>query len=133
MPAAKSTNKPLTALRLRNLKPGKTVSDTEENRGLRVTRNKTGLRYWYRFKHPGTGKLAELTLFTKDDKALAEARVVFRDLKTQRANGGVPELPTDYRRKPLLVEEPQLSSESTVKDLVVTYLKDHVYKKLTLG
>jgi len=132
MPAAKSTNKPLSSLRLRTLKPGHTVSDSEENRGLRVTRNKAGLRYWYRYKHPDTGKLAELTLFTKDDKALAEARVVFRDLKTQRANGGVPELPTDYRRKPLLVEEPQLSSESTVKDLVVTYLKDHVYRNRKL-
>ena len=33
MPAAKSTNKSLTALRLRNLKPGETVSDTEKNWG----------------------------------------------------------------------------------------------------
>jgi len=100
------------------------VSDTEKI-GAGVTRNKTGLRYWYRYKHPNSGKLAELTLFTKDDKALAEARMVFADLKLQRANGGAPELPSGYRRKPLLVEEPLASSESTVNGLVEAYLKDH--------
>jgi len=131
MPAAKSTNKPLTALRLRNLKPGDTVSDTEENRGLRVTRNKTGLRYWYRYKHPLTGKLAELTLFTRDAKALAEARVVFADLKLQRAGGGVPELPREYR-KVLESDEPTEPGMPTVEAIVTTYLKDHVYQNRKL-
>jgi integrase len=128
MPAAKFTNKPLSSLRLRTLKPGQTVSDSEENRGLRVTRNKAGLRYWYRYKHPDTGKLAELTLFTKDDKALAEARVVFADLKLQRANGAVPELPTAYRR---VKEKPQPEGPAmpTVKAIVTTYLVEHVYKR----
>lgn len=126
MSAAKSTNKPLTALRLRHLKPGETVSDTEENRGLRVTRNKTGLRYWYRYKHPSTGKLAELTLFTKDDKALAEARVVFGELKLQRANGGVPELPAAYRKARAPAEP--VSPATTVATIISTYLKEHVYR-----
>jgi len=51
--------------------------------------------------------------------------MVFADLKLQRANGGAPELPSGYRRKPLLVEEPLASSESTVNGLVEAYLKDH--------
>jgi integrase len=127
MLAEKSNNRPLTALRLRHLKSGETASDTDENRGLRVTRKKSGgLRYWYRYKHPSTGKLAELTLFVKDDKALAEARVVFRDLKLQRADGKVPELLPEYRPKAPPVEEPA-PDQPTLKALVETYLKAHVY------
>ena len=51
--------------------------------------------------------------------------MVFADLKLQRANCGAPELPSGYGRKPLLVEEPLASSESTVNGLVEAYLKDH--------
>jgi integrase len=131
LPAAKSNNKPLTALRLRNLKTGETVADTEENRGLRVTSDKSGLRSCYRFKYPLSGKLTELTLFTKDYKALAEARMLFADLKRQRANGAVPELPEDYCRTPLL-PEPAEPSAPTVSSVVTTCLKEHVYRQRKL-
>ncbi|MCB1923590.1 MAG: tyrosine-type recombinase/integrase [Gammaproteobacteria bacterium] len=131
MTDGKPIKKPLSALRLKNLKTGETVADIEENRGLRVTRSKAGWRYWYRFKHPGTGRLAELTLFTKDGNALAEARLVFAGLKQQRANGQIPELPPEYRKVPVLRDSPEPASP-TVASIVKTYLADHVYRNRKL-
>ena len=122
----KITSKPLTALRLRKLKLGETVSDVAENRGLRVSRSTAGWRYWYRFTHPQSGKLKELTLFTKDANALAEARLVFAGLKQQRSNKQIPALPAEYQR----VTEPKEAGPSVpdIHTIIATYLKEHVYR-----
>jgi hypothetical protein len=131
MTARKTTSKPLSALRLENMKPGATVTDTEENIGLRVTRSSAGWRYRYRFKHPETGKLAELTLFTRNAAALAGARVLFANLKAQRRADEVPKLPVEYARAPE-PEKTQVPNLPTVADIVTVYLRDHVYPRRKL-
>ena len=62
---AKTTGKPLSALRLKRMKQGETVSDVAENRGLRVSRTSAGWRYWYRYTEPGTEKQRDLVRVSK--------------------------------------------------------------------
>jgi hypothetical protein len=52
MSTRKSTKKPLTALRIKNMNVGETLADIEENEGLRVTRAKKNWRWWYKYTHP---------------------------------------------------------------------------------
>jgi hypothetical protein len=63
---AKTTGKPLSALRLERMKQGETVSDVAENRGLRVSPpSSAGWRYWYRYTEPGTEKQRDLIRVSK--------------------------------------------------------------------
>jgi hypothetical protein len=55
---------------LKNLSLRETASDIAENLGLNVTRTTSGWHYRYRYKHPQNSQFAELTLFTKNGKAL---------------------------------------------------------------
>lgn len=99
MAAAKSTHpRPLSAVGISRMKPGDELADTGENRGLRVTRAQGDHRFWYRYKDPVTGKQKALHIGYGADMSLAEARVEFARLKSQRRAGHAPELPENLRR-----------------------------------
>jgi len=67
---------PLTAVSIEAMRPGETKADTAENRGLRVTKLVRDVRYWYRYRHPHTGKKTEMTIAYGRQLTLAEIRVV---------------------------------------------------------
>ena len=68
-----------------------------------------------------------MTLFTRDAAALAEARLLFANLKAQRRAGEVPRLPPEHDRTPEPEPEPETASAVvTVGDIVAAYLRDHV-------
>jgi integrase len=122
MAAAKSTQpRPLSAAGISRMKPGDELADTGENRGLRVTRAQGDHRFWYRYKDPATGKQKALHIGYGADMRLAEARVEFARLKSQRRAGHAPELPENLRRP---VHEPPTEAVAayTVAAMVEDYL-----------
>jgi len=103
------------------MKPGDERSDTGENRGLRVTRAQGDHRFWYRYKDPVTGKQKALHIGYGADMSLAEARVEFARLKSQRRAGHVPELPENLR-KPVHESAAETVAVYTVASMVEDYL-----------
>jgi hypothetical protein len=61
MPPPKGS-KPLTEVAVRNLKPGATLADIGEHRGLRVNKTRTGTTtFFYRYRCPdSSGKICQL-------------------------------------------------------------------------
>jgi integrase len=132
MSTRKSTKKPLTALRIKNMKVGETLADIEENEGLRITRTKKDWRWWYRYTHPETGKSKQLVISYLSSRSLAEVRVIFSDLKAQRRAGNIPELPEALKPKKSKEEVIQVQDEPTISTIVNYYLKEHVYRNRQL-
>lgn len=88
MAAAKCTQpRPLSAVDISRMKPGDELADTSESRGLRVTRAQGDHRFWYQYKAPVTGKQKALHIGYGAYMNLAEARVEFARLKSQRRAG----------------------------------------------
>jgi hypothetical protein len=83
-------SKPLSSLGIKKMRAGKSLADLGEYRGLRVTRNTPGIRYIYRFRHPDTNKLTQITLGHEPDMSLAQARQAMLEQKQMRKAGGVP-------------------------------------------
>lgn len=122
MATGKSTQpRPLSALGISRMKPGDERSDTGENRGLRVTRAQGDHRFWYRYKDQVTGKQKALHIGYGADMSLAEARVEFTRLKSQRRAGHVPELPENLR-KPVHESAAETVAAYTVASMVKDYL-----------
>jgi integrase len=80
------------------MKCGDELADIGEYRGLRVSRTQGGHRFWYRFNDPASGKQRALHIGHGVEMSLAEARVEFGRLKSQRRIGHIPELPVNLRR-----------------------------------
>lgn len=112
----------LTTLAIKRLKTGNTLTDTSENAGLRVTRGKNRTTFWYRYRHPDTGKLSRVTLGHYPLMSLSEARVKLHELKDARREGVNP-ASLIRSKKPQYVPD-----EATVEDIINEYLKGHVYK-----
>lgn len=53
---------------------------------------RSGARWIYRFKEPGTSKQVELQFGRYPDLGLGDAREIWRDLRDQRADGKMPQL-----------------------------------------
>jgi len=83
-------SKPLTALGIKKMRSGATLTDAGEYRGLRVTRNTAGIRFIYRFRHPDSNRLTQITLGHDPVMSLADARKVMLEQKQLRNAGQVP-------------------------------------------
>lgn len=122
MAIGKSTQpRALSAVGIARMKPGDELSDIGENRGLRVTRAQGDHRFWYRYKDPVTGKQKALHIGHGADMSLAEARVEFGRLKSQRRAGQVPEL-SESLRKPVHNCAAESLVEYTVELMIQDYL-----------
>jgi len=117
--SAAQDNKPLSPLAIKAMKPeDKDLSDTADNRGLRVTCGKTGKKtFFYRYKSPVTKKLTQIKIGTFPDTTLAQARTKLHELKKMRDAGKCPKL----EREALLEEQSREQAkpkEFTVKDMI---------------
>lgn len=101
--AESNSSKPLSTLALNALKPGATIADTGEYRGLRVTCGQSGVKtFFYRYRSPANSKIKQVKigrykgskLTDADDSAdlltLTDARVKFLELKALRDSGVCP-------------------------------------------
>ena len=87
--ASTDSNKPLTALQVKNHRSG-TLSDAHPNRGLRLVANTNGSRTWiYRYR---TGKkLKQIKLGDFPTMGLSDARSALGQKKAERAGGADPQ------------------------------------------
>jgi integrase len=108
-------SKPLSSLGIKKMRVGKTLSDLGEYRGLRVTRNTAGIRYIYRFRHPDTDKLTQITLGHEPGMSLAAARLAMLEQKQMRKAGRVPSVKAE-------VDEGK--ADYSVESLADDYLKE---------
>lgn len=115
MTKSNSKRKALTAMAINKMRPGDELGDTGENTGLRVTKNTSGHRYWYRYTHPTTGKQVALHIAYGDEMSLNKVRDVFAVLRKQRKRGLVPMLPRQE-------QSPEAENTYTVDDLVSDHL-----------
>ena len=137
--APQNSNKPLSSLTLNALKPGVTVVDSGEYRGLRVVCGQSGVKsFVYRYRSPVSGRIKQIkigrfmTSKTKgvvdaDLLTLADARVRFLELKALRDNGvclveKVQQEKAEAERLECAEKKASKVSEFTVKQLVDDYL-----------
>ncbi|MCW8196732.1 tyrosine-type recombinase/integrase [Proteobacteria bacterium 005FR1] len=133
MPTAQHS-KPLSFRALDTMKPGQTMSDTGENRGLRITCGNGGTKtFFYRYRSPHTDKLVQTPIGYFPTTSLAEARVRLQELKSIRREGRCPatELKEERNRK----KAPQAGSAQrfTVTDLVELYLQEYIEDRKVNG
>ncbi|MBO1518108.1 tyrosine-type recombinase/integrase [Oceanisphaera pacifica] len=130
MTLAKST-KPLTTRTIQTMKPSSNdLSDTGENRGLRVACGSTGLKtFFYRYTSPETGKLVQAKIGNFPETSLAEARSILQDWKLLRRQKICPANEIKRKRKEekersLLIEQGRQTF--TVQDLIELYLTSQI-------
>lgn len=128
MAGAKS-NKTLTTKTIEAMKPGSPVlTDTEENRGLRVSCGSTGKKtFTYRYKSPATQKLKSIKIGNFPDISLSQARQKLQELKKLRAEGVCPS--EEEKRRVAVIREQTLErveSTFTVEDMVELYLTEYI-------
>ena len=124
------SNKPLSNRAIETLTFKKRLlSDTGENRGLRVACGKTGRKsFFYRFRSPeNDGKLVQIKLGTFPSMSLENARIKLRELKKVRDTGVCPKAELERQKKAKEEEKLVKCVEAiTVKDLVNKYLSEHI-------
>ena len=143
MTSSKST-KSFNSLTLNALKPGETVTDAGEYRGLRATCGQSGVKtFIYRYRSPVTSKVKQYKIGRylssklkgadegSDLISLAQARVLFLELKALRDNGVCPvelkqqkQHETDQLKEQARAE--QVLNQFTVKKLCDNYLTDYI-------
>lgn len=123
------STKTLTSRAIQTLKPEKTLTDSGDNRGLRVTCGKTGVKtFYYRYKSPVTGKLVQMKIGHFPQMSLAEARSKLQELKYQRQENLCP---ASLAREKRAEEERQqaemlMAAELTNRKLVELYLSERI-------
>lgn len=137
--AALDSSKPLSTLTLNALKPGQTISDPGEYRGLRVACGQSGVKtFFYRYRSPATGKIRQFKIgrylnsklqAAPDSMSLAQARVRLLELKALRDSGVCPveQRQQEEESARRLAEEAtaaQTLSQFTVEKLCEEYLAD---------
>lgn len=106
----------LNHIAITRMKAGDELADSGEYRGLRVTRSQTDHRFWYRVTEPD-GKQRAVHIGYGREMSLAEARVAFERLKSQRRAGITP------RAAPARPPAPAAPVGAyTVADMVSDYL-----------
>ena len=123
------STKELTTRAIQGLKPQKTLSDSGDNRGLRVTCGKTGVKtFYYRYKSPVTKKLTQMKIGHFPQMSLAEARSHLQELKYLRQEN---QCPASVAREKKAEEEKQQSerqsaAEFTNARLIELYLTERI-------
>lgn len=122
--------KPISYKAIESLKPGsKPLADAGENRGLRVACGQGGTKtFFYRYKSPVSGKLAQIKLGNVPEMSLAEARVKLQELKTMRRQGRCPAAELKDEK---LHDKSKISSKKfTVQDLIELYLTQYIEDRI---
>ncbi|RLW64712.1 MAG: hypothetical protein B6D73_10800 [gamma proteobacterium symbiont of Stewartia floridana] len=123
------TRKAITNRAIEKMKVGETLADIAENEGLRVTRGARGVTFWYRYRHPVTGKLKRLTIGHLRDMHLASARVELQELKGLRLKGVDPASVVRESKRKEKEEAERRHSGFTFADMIEDYLKRTVYPR----
>lgn len=131
------SNKPLSTLSINSLKPGNSLLDSGEYRGLRVECGNTGQKtFIYRYRSPVTDKVKRFRVGRFQGNklgseslgiSLAEARVEFLSLKAQR-NAGVCLV---ERKKAQEIETDSAEIDLTIEQMVENYLSNCIDGKRT--
>lgn len=140
--AQSDSTKPLTSLALNNLKSGNTITDIGEYRGLRAACGKSGVKtFVYRYRSPADQKIKQIKIGRyRDSKnktagddsgllSLAQARMLFLELKALRDNGVCPVERKKQQQKKVDKFKAQAKSDRalnlfTVKKLCDNYLSE---------
>lgn len=137
---SKITNKPLSALAIKAMKPSdKVMSDAGEYTGLRVTCGTTGKKtFIYRYRSPVTDKITQIKIGGYPQVSLAEARVELRNLKELRGTGLCPkshfkELKEQALRLQELETQERENKVFTVEKLCELYLSQHIEDRMVNG
>jgi integrase len=128
--------RPLTEVAVRNLKPGTTLADVGDHRGLRVSKTKIGTTtFFYRYRSPASeGRLRQYQIGRYPAISLAGARAEHSRLKGLRDNGTCPVA----RRKEEIARQhaeaaarahQERSEAFTVKRMIDAYLQGHIEDK----
>ncbi len=132
--AEKKSIKPITNKAIEALTAKKGVlSDTGENKGLRVACGKTGRKtFTYRYRSPELdGKLVQIKLGTFPNISLEEARIKLRELKNQRDSGICPKSEMERVEAEKIKQQEALAVDKiTVKDVVDYYLENYIQDKV---
>lgn len=132
--AGKQDGKPLSSKAVEMMRAGDhDKADVGENRGLRVTCGKTGVKtFFYRYTSPLTGKLVQVKIGNFPQTTLAVARTKLHELKLIRQDGRCPA--TELKQQKLLkaVEaEKEKMPALTIKGLVDLYLSERIEDRKT--
>ena len=129
-----STKKPLTPIRINALKPGKLLSDTGTNTGLRVICGNKGVKtFFYRYRSPVDSKLKQISLgffvdpigedleptLGKKLLTLNSARSILANLKLQRKAGVCP---ATQAKEDAEQSEQETQYKLTIAEMVEVYL-----------
>jgi len=132
--AGKQDGKPLSSKAVEMMRAGDhDKADVGENRGLRATCGKTGVKtFFYRYTSPLTGKLVQVKIGNFPQTTLAVARTKLHELKLIRQDGRCPA--TELKQQKLLkaVEaEKEKMPALTIKGLVDLYLSERIEDRKT--
>ncbi|WP_440876439.1 tyrosine-type recombinase/integrase [Thalassotalea sp. PLHSN55] len=128
-------NKPLNSAVINNMKPSdKDISDTGENRGLRVTCGNAGTKsFFYRYTSPITKKLTQIQIGRFPSTSLAEARVKLQELKVIRKAERCPALELKQAKQEIENKKNKEAYKMTVKAVVDLYLKQYIEDRFIDG
>ncbi len=125
--------KSLTDAAVRSLKPGQTLADAGEFRGLRVYRTKTSPPVFiYRYRSPEPGRpLRQYRIGCYPDVSLSDARDEDRQLAAKRANGICPVAEKSAREAEERAQAARAAAEReiagfSVADMVEMYLSEYI-------
>ncbi len=130
----------LSDLAIKRMKAGNTLSDNGENRGLRVSKGKSGLTtFFYRYRSPvvndwGEKPIKQFKIGAYPQVSLAEARVELQRLKAKRDSGVCPASEAKKQKAEQKAEEKVLKENAkqkayTVEQMIEDYLADHIEDK----
>ncbi|MDW3136311.1 tyrosine-type recombinase/integrase [Vibrio sp. 1288] len=133
--AEKKSTKTVTNKAIEALTAEKGVlSDTGENKGLRIACGKTGRKtFTYRYRSPElNGKLVQIKLGIFPNISLEEARIKLRELKRLRDSGVCPKSHLERLEAEKQREQEALAVQKiTVKDVVDYYLENYIEDKVS--
>lgn len=130
---SKSQNKPLSSRKIESMKPGsKDMSDTGENRGLRISCGNAGTKsFFYRYTSPISKKLVQINIGHFPIVSLADARRKLCDLKVVRKSGRCPATELKIQKKE--DAKNRLNSGFKIKEMVNLYLSQYIEDKTING
>jgi len=144
--AASNSNKPLTSIKVKALKPGQSIKDTAKNAGLNVSCNKIGTKtFFYRYRSPIENRVKRATvgIFVPDAKdedltlpegkkllGLSSARQILSGLKAERKAGVCPATRLKKEKEERELQERLKNTDFTMQKLVEVYLSKLTFVSL---
>lgn len=131
----KQEKKPLSSRKIEAMKPGEPImSDAGENRGLRIICGNAGTKtFFYRYISPLTKKLTQVKLGNFPLLSLAQARLDLQELKIIRGDGRCPATELKKKKEEDAAFQKKVSAEVTVKDIIDSYLTEHIEDRMING